>query len=162
MIDEFGFWSEGIPVLDTGGDADFGFWYEGVPFLDEVGHPPVIPTGRPDPIAWPTTLPVPLLPTRFASRGSNMAVLFESGRTRTRRTFLTPLETLDVQWNFTEDQFNTFKTFFDVTLNNGATTILIEIYGVEKEMAFQESNYAFSRSDNLFSVTATLEYIDAS
>lgn len=83
----------------------------------------------------------------------------ESGRVRNRRVYLEPMEHLEVQWNFTEDEFSTFKVFFDQTISNGSRSFMMEVFGEETEMAFAEGNYSFSRSDNLVSVVATLEYL---
>jgi hypothetical protein len=96
-------------------------------------------------------------------------VLMESGRMRRRRTFLDPLELIAVSWNFTEDQFEAFKTFFEIDLQNGSEHFELitpdfppagfVFRTVTRVLAFWECNYAFTRSDNLFSVTATLEVV---
>jgi hypothetical protein len=61
---------------------------------------------------------------------------------------------MDVSWNFTQDQFDDFRTFFNETLVNGSLTFDWEEVGT---LSFWQATYSFSRTDNLFSVTATLE-----
>ncbi len=83
----------------------------------------------------------------------------ESGRVRNRRDYLEPMETLEVQWSFIEEEFGIFKAFFDQTLENGSQSFTFNVFGEDKEMAFLDGNYSFSHSDNLVSVVATLEYL---
>lgn len=81
-----------------------------------------------------------------------------SRRIRNRRLQDTSIELVEVRWEFTLDQFDTFKTFFDETIDNGALPFAIEFDGVTTEVAFLE-NYTFAESNNLFSVQTTLEVI---
>jgi len=88
----------------------------------------------------------------------NLNTVMETERVRSRRTLLEPVKSLDVVWALTRDQFDTFKTFFADELVNGSLSFVIEIFGEDQEMAFLDSRYTFARSDNLFMVSATLEY----
>lgn len=108
---------------------------------------------------WPTLLPVPMAKPRMLVAPRNLRTMMESGRIRSRRVNDEPLEVLEVQWSFTANQFFTFKDFFDDTLENGSLPFLIDIFNEEREMVFLESKYDFARSDNLFSVMASLEYL---
>lgn len=85
---------------------------------------------------------------------------------RHRRTFTAPLELIDVTWNFTLDEFEVFKAFFEEDLVNGS--LLFEMTtpdfapvhmdrSVTRMLGFWGANYGFNRSDNLFTVTAILE-----
>lgn len=83
----------------------------------------------------------------------------ESGRIRKRRLCADPYEAWEVQWNFTEDQFDDFKAFFDTTLVNGSLSFAIDFFGIDREVVFVGGQYSFVRADNLFSVSATLEVV---
>jgi len=107
---------------------------------------------------WPDSLSLPLAKPHQSVAPQNLKTVMDSGRVRNRRILDTPLKILEVQWNFTADHFAVFKTFFEEQLENGSLAFGIEIFGVEEEMAFADSTYTFSRSDNLFTVVAVLEY----
>lgn len=115
---------------------------------------------------WPEALPVPLITRNnsFNPRGSN--TVMDSKRIRTRRSFQSPIQFLSAKWNFTEDQFETFKAFFEDDLVNGSE--LFEFVSREYDedphfmiettwvLAFWEGKYAFAFSDNVYAVSATL------
>jgi hypothetical protein len=105
---------------------------------------------------WPTTLPVPLRAHQAIGEFNFARTQFESGRIRKRRLVEDPREGLDVVWNFTEDEFEAFKTFFDESLENGSLTFLITLFGREREVDFRDSTYGFNHSDNLYTVIAKL------
>lgn len=103
---------------------------------------------------------MPLVNPRFASSSRVLRTEMESGRIRSRRQFEDPVEILEVEWHFTEDQFETFKDFFDVTLVNGTLSFTIALESeTEREVVFFEANYAYSSSDNLFIVNSQLELL---
>jgi len=106
--------------------------------------------------AWPETLPVPLATPQMRSSPRAIQMEMESRRIRKRRTAEVPLDIMSLQWNFTEDQFADFKTFFDETLNNGAGPFIMEIFGVGAQLSFVEGSYAYARSDNLVAVSASV------
>lgn len=90
----------------------------------------------------------------------------ESNRVRTRRVHHEVFETIDVQWNFTEDEYNTFRNWFIAELDQGVLRfqmVTLElsptdtVMEVTRVLAFLDGTYNFNRSDNLFTVTATLE-----
>lgn len=105
---------------------------------------------------WPDALPVPLRAHQQAGELFTLRTEFESGRIRKRRTVPDPRETLTVTWNFTADQFEEFKTFFDESLENGSLNFVIPLFGAEREVEFRDSTYSFSRTDNLYAVSASL------
>lgn len=105
-------------------------------------------------IEWPD-VPVPLRSHRRAIDFQNLTTEMETGRLRKRRQQMDHREVWDVNWNFTEDQFETFKNFFDVTLKNGSIRFHIELFGVDRIAEFF-APYSFNHTDNLFSVGATL------
>jgi len=107
---------------------------------------------------WPTALPVPMVGARVNIVTSNNRTMFETGRVRNRRNFQDPIKYVDVVWNFTEDQFSTFKSYFETELENGTLSFIIELFGTDTEVFFFDCSYSFSRSDNLFSVQAFLQY----
>lgn len=80
----------------------------------------------------------------------------ESGRIRKRRVTENRREGIGVTWHFTEDQFEIFKSFFDVTLENGSLNFVITLFGRDREVEFRESAYSLTRTDNLFAVTSSL------
>lgn len=87
-----------------------------------------------------------------------------SKRIRTRRMFTEPLDVLEVEWNFTQDQFNTFVSFFDTDLENGSLPFQLTTPSsgdssqeITRDLAFMGGSYSFSRQDNLFTVVASLE-----
>lgn len=63
---------------------------------------------------------------------------------------------MDVQWTFTEDQFNVFEVFFKEELDNGSLEFGIELEGVEKGAFFWEGRYRTVRSDGAHIVQAAL------
>lgn len=107
---------------------------------------------------WPDPVPLPMEDARQTVASHNLNTVMETERVRSRRTLLEPVKSLDVVWALTRDQFDTFKTFFADELVNGSLSFVIEIFGEDQEMAFLDSRYTFARSDNLFMVSATLEY----
>jgi len=160
---DFQSWFAGVPFIIVEGDPDFNTWLGAVPLVD-IGE--VIP--EPEPPApvfyptWPSLVPLPLVNPQMAGEFGGQSTLMESGRKRIRRILTAPTERLEVNWNFAGDQYILFKAFFDGTLANGSSPFHIEIFGESKLMAFLESDYSFDHSDNLFTVTASLEYIDSS
>lgn len=90
----------------------------------------------------------------------------ESGRVRRRRVHEDALELMQFQCNFTLDQFDGFKFFFEEVLQNGTLGFEMDVLDTEgeeseeavvtKHFAFWE-NYTFTRSDGLFSVSGVLE-----
>ena len=71
------------------------------------------------------------------------------------------LVVVDLEWNFTADEFAAFQTFFEDELDNGAFPFYITFldpddssYEVTTDYQFIEPDYQFSRSDNLFNVAA--------
>lgn len=112
---------------------------------------------------WPD-IPVPLVVRAHSFNPRDERTRMESARTRKRRLFTDALELVDVTWHFTYDQFETFKGFFEDDLEHGSNRFEMSHYSLEEsvpgvvteEYTFWE-NYTWSRSDNLFAVTATLE-----
>lgn len=51
-----------------------------------------------------------------------------------------------------------FETFHRVTLLAGTLSFLIELFGEEKEVSFLDATYEMVHTDNLFAVSAALEY----
>lgn len=119
--------------------------------------------------AWPDTIPVPQVARTHRIDPRMAPTLMESGRMRNRRIYPEPIELIDVTWNFTSDEFEAFKDFFEAELENGSLhfTLAVPDFAppltdrtVTRELAFWEGNYAFARGDNLFSVKATLEIVN--
>lgn len=110
---------------------------------------------------WPATLPKPLMGARVATDSRSWRTEMETGRVRQRRVQLLPLRLVQAEWSFTGDAFETFKEFFEVSLENGSLPFALELFGAdseESEVAFM-GPYSWSRSDNLFSVSAVLEVL---
>jgi hypothetical protein len=116
-------------------------------------------------------IPVPLLEhTRsLAARPSEREM--ESSRVRRRRMQAELQQFLKASWNFTEDEFSAFVRFYELTLDNGSLSFLLKTFEedpdgsgdtveVDWELAFV-GKPQHSRSDNLFSVSATLEVLDS-
>lgn len=116
-------------------------------------------------ILWPYELPVPLFGRthKFSARGE--ATEMASEWVRWRRLHDDPIETINVQWNFTNDQYARFELFFNDTLKNGEKVFTLETYDQSSEehmitivtrvVAFL-GVYKGNRDGNLHSVTATL------
>ena len=91
----------------------------------------------------------------------------ESGRRRVRRMQLEPIEVMDVTWNFTVDDYVTFRDFFIDDLEHGSLFFVMETIEpadtlgfftrFTRSYAFLDGTYVFSESDNLFTVNAALE-----
>lgn len=119
---------------------------------------------------WPPGLPTPLLGRTHTIAPRSEVTRMESGRPRVRPADVESLEVMDATWNFTQDQYNTFQTFFINELEHGEK--IFELVTLEqapdptkvrqwvREVAFLDATYSFNRSDNLFVVQAVLE-IDA-
>jgi len=105
-------------------------------------------------MTWPTTLPVALIKRRYDLDPRNVQTLMESGRVRTRRTYDIPVKMIDVTWNFTLDQFNEFRSFFNDDLENGTLTFDWEEEG---SLAFFPPSYEVTGTDGVYSVRAKLE-----
>lgn len=105
---------------------------------------------------WPATLPVPLRSHRSTGEFQYYRTEMDSGLIRKRRVALEPRKGVQVTWNFTQDQYRTFKAFFEDTLKNGSISFLMLMFGIEHELEFRDSSYSFNRSDNLYSVNADL------
>lgn len=105
---------------------------------------------------WPENLPVPLRAHKKVRELLVSRTEMDSGRIRKRRIVEDPRDTLEATWNFTSDQFEGFKTFFDVNLENGQNNFLITLFGAEREVVFRDSTYSFTHSDNLYTVNASL------
>lgn len=115
-------------------------------------------------------IPVPLIARDHTFTGRPQVQQMESGRTRRRQTGEEMQEFLSVSWNFTQDEFAIFKTWFEETIEHGSLAFLLKTFEpsattedammeVWWEVAFVR-NYTFTRTDNNFSVGANLEVID--
>lgn len=109
-------------------------------------------------IDWPAALPLPVPLPKHSFRSRNLRTEMDSSRLRIRRTCLEPKELIDVVWNFTNDEYEDFESFFKEDLSNGATAFLIPLIDlVEYKVTFRDAKYRAGRSDNLHTVTAILE-----
>lgn len=117
-------------------------------------------------IEWPNTIPVPLMARTHKQDPRSLPTLMESGRLRNRRQFTDSIELIEATWNFTVDQFSLFKIFFETELTNGSRIFQLttsdfappgKTRSITYALSFWEGNYAFTRTDNLFTVKATLE-----
>lgn len=116
---------------------------------------------------WPTTLPAPLLGRKYTVMPRSSSVRMESRRQRIRRLYTDSLELIDVTWNFTGDDYATFRDFFQEDLEQGTLFFTMEtkeltddpaiIHVYTRDYAFLDATYSFSESDNLFAVQATLQ-----
>lgn len=112
-------------------------------------------------IYWPAELPAPLTApkTSFVSRAIETEM--ESARRRVRRTEAGSQEFIEVSWNFTQDQYEVFRAFFNDTLRQGSNYFLLPLKGyqrwVDRAVSFVDAKYTFSHTDNLYNVSATLE-----
>jgi len=119
---------------------------------------------------WPAGLPTPLLGRSHTIQPRSEVTRMESGRPRVRAADRECLEVMNATWNFTGDQYNTFRDFFINELEHGEKVFELvtleqdsdptQIRQVVREVAFLDATYTFNRSDNLFTVEAELE-IDA-
>jgi hypothetical protein len=87
----------------------------------------------------------------------------ETKRIRVRRAYENYFTIVDLQWNFTQDEFETFKAFFEDDLVNGQYTFVITIVDPDDptqqtvtEYGFYEEAYQFGRGDNLYNVRARM------
>jgi len=118
-------------------------------------------------VVWPNSLPVPLIGRTHKILPRSDAVQMESNRVRFRRTYHEAEEILDVTWNFTRDQYNEFRNFFIEELNQGVYRFQMMTaemadppalyHQVTRVLSFLTGNYSVSGSDNLITVSASLE-----
>jgi len=116
---------------------------------------------------WPDGLDTPLVDRKHQILPRSQVTRMESGRNRIRRLQLEPIEVVDVTWNFVADAYVTFRNFFINDLEHGSLFFVMETlepsplpgysYLMTRSYAFLDGTYSFSESDNLFTVTATLE-----
>ena len=112
-------------------------------------------------IIWPDEIPVPHPDhTRPLDPRSEITGM-DSGRIRLRRQFSDPLELLEVTWNFTDDQFQAFESFFTSTLSNGEKAFTIYLEESEGYDVQFYGSYQYHRADNHHQVTAVLEVISS-
>jgi hypothetical protein len=79
-------------------------------------------------------------------------------RYRCKREHQEQFMSIGVVWNFTVDEFQTFRLFFDSELENGELSFLMDVDDVSTEVGFlEEPPFTFTREDGLFMVSATLE-----
>lgn len=127
---------------------------------------------------WPTdtaggyAIPVPLVEHTREETARPSERQMESSRIRRRRMQVELQEFLKASWNFTEDEFDIFVEWYEEMLENGSTQFLLKTYEDDPvgtgetievwwELAFV-GDPQHTRSDNLFSVSATLEVLDKS
>ena len=114
-------------------------------------------------VDWPATLPYPLVgPTRNLDARNEVHTM-ESGRVRVRRYYEAAVEIHDFEWAFTEDEFETFKTFFEDSLLHGEYPFVMTLTDpdnalseTEIEMGFHEANYQWSYTDRVYLVRAVM------
>lgn len=109
-----------------------------------------------DSIYWPENLPLPLADVLVTTTSRSEETQMDTGRVRHRRLVEDPWEILSVRWNFTDDEFDAFKTFFDTELLNGSLPFVLEVFGIETEVQFLEPNYQVASTDNLKTVIGRL------
>lgn len=119
-----------------------------------------------DAIIWPESLPAPLIGRTHSLRPRSASTMMESNRKRIRRLHTTSIELIDVDFNFTEDQYDTFRTFFISELDSGVKSFVLITYElaaldgyyqiVDRLVSFVDGTYSFSQSDGLVVVTGTL------
>lgn len=119
-------------------------------------------------LLYPDTLPTPLIDRNHAFKSRPDVTIMETGRARRRRTALEPIEYLECTWNFTQDEFESFKEFYEGDLSNGAFEFAMttfdrspvpgEMYEVTRLLAFA-GPYSFIHSDNLYTVNGVLEVV---
>jgi len=115
------------------------------------------------PIYWPADLPLPLMAPAREYRPRHEIHRMESKRVRVRRYFPDFFTVYDFEWNFTQDEFDAFKTFFQDALDNGAEAFRIQMLDPDDsgqlsiiDYAFFEAGYQFTYTDGVFKVTATV------
>ncbi len=106
-----------------------------------------------DPVQWPDALPAPLRTRAVQLLSRNTVTEMGSRRLRQRRGHIEIMQVMKVTWSFTSDQFDTFRNYFAEDLVHGS-----EAFEMDGETySFLEPVYSFSRTDNLFQVSAMLE-----
>lgn len=119
---------------------------------------------------WPSGIPTPLIGRRMRVNPRSRMVSMESRRTRVRRVHDSSIKLMEVMWNFTVDEYDTFRTFFIEELEHGERPFVLMtleqspdptvIREFARDVAFFDGGYQFSGSDNLVTVEAVLE-VDA-
>ncbi len=117
-------------------------------------------------IVWPEDLPAPLIDRAHNLLPRSEVTVMESRRKRIRRLHQESIELIDVEWNFTIDQFDVFRTFFVDELGQGVELFLLVTFElspdplyyfeVSRMVAFVDGTYTFNQSDNLITVRGTL------
>lgn len=115
------------------------------------------------PIYWPEELQLPLMAPAREYRPRAEIHRMESKRVRVRRYYTDFFTVYDFEWNFTQDEFDTFKTFFEAELENGAEAFRIQMLDPLDsgqlsiiDYAFFDGVYQFTYTDGVFKVTATV------
>lgn len=105
---------------------------------------------------WPTTLPHPKVEHRQTVEPRSLETQMESGRVRVRRKYEISVTLYEVTWEFTKEEYVSFREFFKLDLDNGTSDF--ELSGIGT-VAFWGATYSFSRTDNNYSVSAVLEAV---
>ena len=114
-----------------------------------------------NPHFWPPTIPLPLMSPAREYRPRAEIHRMESKRIRVRRYYPDFFTVYDFEWNFTQDEFDLFKTFFEDDLVNGSECFTIQFLDPFDssqlsitDYGFFEAGYQFSYTNGFFKVTA--------
>jgi hypothetical protein len=121
-----------------------------------------------NPVTWPTSLPFPSMSPSRTYRPRAEINRMESKRIRVRRYYPGFFTVFNFSWTFLEDEFEAFKTFFEVDLNNGQECfILAQLDPLDSdqyetvEYGLVEQGYSVTHQNGLYRVTA-VAYIESS
>lgn len=158
MANDFNDWIDGAPIVPTNFLYSFDDWNDGSPvplynfWYESANTDLVLVT----PVPWPGNLPLPLINSSQVGTGTDTRIQMETGRFR-QVPLIDTMETAAVQWLFTEDQYSQFREFWHNDMQDGTIPVTLSIYGTLRACAFVEATYTWSRTDNVFAVSASLE-----
>lgn len=77
--------------------------------------------------SWPATLPLPFIDFEGYPTPSTLTGTLREGNILRRRRFTSSYVGVQVRWHFDANQFQTFESFFSVTLHCGVSQFLLTL-----------------------------------
>lgn len=98
---------------------------------------------------WPVTLPCLRLGVKHKVKTGMIKSTLQTGRTRYRRGFTAETVELTAKWAMTDEQYQTFHSFYKNQLDNGAKWFEIELLEPAKGLVYRLCHFAGDREYQL-------------